>query len=156
MDPIDNLTRINQDPIDNDSLILFSFEYDSAHDSDVSSSWEEERHVTLENASANSDMAEDLENVTYHPVMNGRPCDSAGVFLPDHTPPPPWEDPQPDNFSPFSDLEDFTRGTRMSHRRNSVQVFTLWDKQAHPGVASATSTPPHSMHNLLVPAVLYR
>ncbi|KIL57407.1 hypothetical protein M378DRAFT_188439 [Amanita muscaria Koide BX008] len=48
-----------------------------------------------------------LESVTYHPIMNGRPCDSAGIFLPDNMPPPAWDDPSPDDFSPFSDLEDF-------------------------------------------------
>ncbi|KIL54650.1 hypothetical protein M378DRAFT_92135 [Amanita muscaria Koide BX008] len=82
---------------------------------------------------------EDLENVTYHPIMNGRPCNSAGAFLPDNTPPPPWEDPQPNDFSPFSDLEDFQMAellysrTKMPRRQISDLMQILARKFAKVG-----------------------
>ncbi|KAF8323650.1 hypothetical protein F5887DRAFT_1207891 [Amanita rubescens] len=41
-----------------------------------------------------------LERVTYHPTIDGD-------FLPNNAVPPPWEDPGPDDFSPFRDRADF-------------------------------------------------
>ncbi|KIL69001.1 hypothetical protein M378DRAFT_8424 [Amanita muscaria Koide BX008] len=48
-----------------------------------------------------------LEEITYHPTINGRPCDQQGQFIPHQSPPPPWDDPAPDDFSPYESREHF-------------------------------------------------
>ncbi|KAI4294538.1 hypothetical protein EV122DRAFT_271411, partial [Schizophyllum commune] len=47
--------------------------------------------------------------VRYHPVMNGRPCDKDGNFLPPNAPPPEDGKPQPadSDWSPFDSRESF-------------------------------------------------
>ena len=37
----------------------------------------------------------------------GLPCDAQGNFLPEGAPPPPWDHPAPDDFSPFQDQAAF-------------------------------------------------
>jgi hypothetical protein len=37
----------------------------------------------------------------------GRPCDSEGQFLPAGAPPPPWDVPQPDDWSPYESRSSF-------------------------------------------------
>ncbi|KAJ6626485.1 hypothetical protein B0H10DRAFT_2302293 [Mycena sp. CBHHK59/15] len=43
----------------------------------------------------------------YHPLLNGRPCDREGNFLPPNAPPPPKVHPPPNNYSPYNDHLDF-------------------------------------------------
>ncbi|KAJ7027114.1 hypothetical protein C8F04DRAFT_1288082 [Mycena alexandri] len=43
----------------------------------------------------------------YHKVLNGRPCDQAGNFLPPGAPPPMKVHPPPDDYSPFKHQLDF-------------------------------------------------
>ncbi|TFK58959.1 hypothetical protein BDN72DRAFT_873109 [Pluteus cervinus] len=43
----------------------------------------------------------ETESITYHPTINGRPCDETGNFLPQDAPPPPWNHPDPTDWTPF-------------------------------------------------------
>ncbi|KAK6988395.1 hypothetical protein R3P38DRAFT_3332062 [Favolaschia claudopus] len=43
----------------------------------------------------------------YHPLLNGRPCDRDGNFLPPNAPPLPRDEPAPDDFSPYAGQADF-------------------------------------------------
>ena len=43
----------------------------------------------------------------YHPLLDGTPCDIHGDDLPPHTPPPPREDRDMDDFSPFNSRPEF-------------------------------------------------
>ncbi|KAF8653264.1 hypothetical protein AX14_008311 [Amanita brunnescens Koide BX004] len=47
------------------------------------------------------------EEEQIHNVINGRPCNQDGVYLPSNTPPPPWEERAPDDFTPFDSRASF-------------------------------------------------
>ncbi|KAF8970181.1 hypothetical protein BDZ97DRAFT_1754180 [Flammula alnicola] len=47
------------------------------------------------------------ETVKFHPFINGLPCDAQGNFLPEGAPPPPWDHPAADDFSPFANRAEF-------------------------------------------------
>ncbi|KAJ7249322.1 hypothetical protein C8J57DRAFT_1356642 [Mycena rebaudengoi] len=46
-------------------------------------------------------------NIEYHPVLDGTPCDKDGNDLPPNTPPPPWDERAPDDYSPFDSRAEF-------------------------------------------------
>ncbi|KAJ7917317.1 hypothetical protein B0H13DRAFT_2443415 [Mycena leptocephala] len=43
----------------------------------------------------------------YHPILNGKPCDKNGKFLPPGVQPPPPDHGPPDNFTPYVNAADF-------------------------------------------------
>ncbi|KAG1888206.1 hypothetical protein F4604DRAFT_1916128 [Suillus subluteus] len=43
----------------------------------------------------------------YHTLLDGRPCDKHGHFLPEGTPPPPPEPKSPNNWTPFRNRAEF-------------------------------------------------
>ncbi|KAJ6517196.1 hypothetical protein C8R47DRAFT_1181632 [Mycena vitilis] len=45
--------------------------------------------------------------IRYHPVLNGRICDSDGNFILPDTPPPPRDRPPAGDFTPYAGREDF-------------------------------------------------
>ncbi|KAF8801773.1 hypothetical protein BYT27DRAFT_7226673 [Phlegmacium glaucopus] len=47
------------------------------------------------------------EKITYHPLINGLPCDTQGNFLPEGAPPPPWEEHPDNNFATFNNSAAF-------------------------------------------------
>ncbi|KAJ7860199.1 hypothetical protein B0H14DRAFT_3084858 [Mycena olivaceomarginata] len=57
----------------------------------------------------------------YHPFLNGRPCNEAGEFLPDGTPPPPRTTAADDDWSPYEDSVQFNIADFLFHR---VQMST--------------------------------
>ncbi|KAJ7328054.1 hypothetical protein DFH08DRAFT_916752 [Mycena albidolilacea] len=57
----------------------------------------------------------------YHPFLNGRPCNEAGEFLPDGTPPPPRTTAADDDWSPYEDSVQFNITDFLFHR---VQMST--------------------------------
>ncbi|KAJ7170354.1 hypothetical protein C8R43DRAFT_1120786 [Mycena crocata] len=42
-----------------------------------------------------------------HPILDGTPCDAEGFDLPAGAPPPPWEERDADDFSPFDSRAEF-------------------------------------------------
>ncbi|KAH9980447.1 hypothetical protein BJV77DRAFT_1062620 [Russula vinacea] len=56
----------------------------------------------------------------YHPLINGKPCDREGNFLPPNTPPPPRRNSDPDDWTPYRN-----RLTQMS-ASNIDTLFDLW------------------------------
>ncbi|KAJ7710163.1 hypothetical protein B0H14DRAFT_3641076 [Mycena olivaceomarginata] len=57
----------------------------------------------------------------YHLFLNGRPCNEAGEFLPDGTPPPPRTTAADDDWSPYEDSVQFNIADFLFHR---VQMST--------------------------------
>ncbi|KAG6905029.1 hypothetical protein DXG01_005543 [Tephrocybe rancida] len=47
------------------------------------------------------------EQIRFHPVLNGRPCDAHGEYLPDGAPPPLPKEKATDNFFPYMDRNAF-------------------------------------------------
>ncbi|KIM61542.1 hypothetical protein SCLCIDRAFT_25845 [Scleroderma citrinum Foug A] len=47
------------------------------------------------------------QNMSYHPLLDGTPCDRAGRYLPPDSPPSPNPSPPPDNYSPFESRAAF-------------------------------------------------
>ncbi|KAF7350320.1 hypothetical protein MVEN_01336500 [Mycena venus] len=48
-----------------------------------------------------------LLRIRQHPILNGRPCDEHGNFLPPGAPPPPSYHAPPDNWAPYVEQADF-------------------------------------------------
>ena len=53
------------------------------------------------------------------PSSTGRPCDVNGNLIPDSTPPPPWEERRPDDFSPFNSWQAYELADLL-YRRNQM------------------------------------
>ncbi|KJA19664.1 hypothetical protein HYPSUDRAFT_69092 [Hypholoma sublateritium FD-334 SS-4] len=67
---------------------------------------------------------------TFHPLINGLPCDSEGQFLPENVPPPPPEAPMT-GFFPFSDHSSFELANFLFHREqmsggNINDLLQIW------------------------------
>jgi hypothetical protein len=56
----------------------------------------------------------------------GRPCDINGEFLPNGSPPAPWEDKDMDDFSPFANREVFELADLL-YRRNEMPQHQIDD-----------------------------
>ncbi|KAF8328733.1 hypothetical protein F5887DRAFT_897430 [Amanita rubescens] len=77
------------------------------------------------------------EKVVTHPHINGRPCNSTGEFLPEGTPPPPWNDQSPTNFAPYASRESFQLADLL-FRRNQMpedqidDLLQIWARTLAP------------------------
>jgi len=66
----------------------------------------------------------------YHPLINGRPCDEQGNYLPPDTPPPPrCPDRTPDDWTPFRDRIEFETAELLYCRiqMSAPNINTLMD-----------------------------
>ncbi|KAF5330759.1 hypothetical protein D9619_005328 [Psilocybe cf. subviscida] len=85
---------------------------------------------------------------TYHPFLNGRPCDTNGVYLPTGTPPPPRVAQTTDDWSPFVDgiqyrvAEFLFRQDEMSKMKIDT-LLELWSESLQQYNASA----PYERHS---------
>ncbi|KAG6823690.1 hypothetical protein H0H92_009346, partial [Tricholoma furcatifolium] len=76
------------------------------------------------------------ERIEKHPLLNGLPCDVEGHFLPPGSPPPPWDHPAPDDFTPFAnrgafELADLLYRREQMPRSNIDALLQIWAAQ-HP------------------------
>ena len=74
-------------------------------------------------------------SVTY--FMIGLPCDKDGNYLPEGTPPPPWDYPASDDFFPYDDRASFELADLL-YRRNQMpasqinDLLQIWAATQHP------------------------
>ncbi|KAF9553011.1 hypothetical protein CPC08DRAFT_646180, partial [Agrocybe pediades] len=57
-------------------------------------------------------------------LLQGLPCNENGKFLPTGTPPPPWDQPSPEDFTPFRDRTSFELADLL-FRRAQVAAPTI-------------------------------
>ncbi|KAG6809100.1 hypothetical protein H0H92_001623 [Tricholoma furcatifolium] len=72
-----------------------------------------------------ADNAERFENVQYHPILNGRPCNEHGEYLHDGAPPAPADEPF-GGFFPFEDRTTFELADLL-YRRAQMSNMDLND-----------------------------
>ncbi|KIM52381.1 hypothetical protein SCLCIDRAFT_32667 [Scleroderma citrinum Foug A] len=61
----------------------------------------------LDEANADAGQCPQERKVSYHPILDGTPCDHTGRYLPPGTPPPPKPSPLPEDYSPFESRATF-------------------------------------------------
>ncbi|KIL58007.1 hypothetical protein M378DRAFT_15867 [Amanita muscaria Koide BX008] len=77
------------------------------------------------------------EEIRRHPLINGRPCNYNGEFLPNGTPPPPWDDRDPGDYSPFTSREAY-EAADLLYRRNQMpedqidDLLQIWARTLTP------------------------
>ncbi|KIL58389.1 hypothetical protein M378DRAFT_86568 [Amanita muscaria Koide BX008] len=78
------------------------------------------------------------EKVTWHPMLNGRPCNETGEFLPYDALPPPWDTFACNDFSPFKSKESFLIADLLFRRNQTPHqqiddLMQYWAKSLPPG-----------------------
>ena len=58
--------------------------------------------------------------------VTGHPCNLQGEYLPDGAPPPPWDHPAPDDWSPYDDRSSFELADLL-YRRNQMPSSHISD-----------------------------
>ncbi|KAJ6630166.1 hypothetical protein B0H10DRAFT_2362304 [Mycena sp. CBHHK59/15] len=83
--------------------------------------------------------------IRLHPVLNGRPCDANGAFLPPGTPPPPREHGPPDDFSPYAERADFELADLL-YRRVQMSAAHIDELMQNWASRPSAGDPPFSDH----------
>ncbi|KAJ6524384.1 hypothetical protein DFH09DRAFT_1286341 [Mycena vulgaris] len=76
-----------------------------------------------------------------HPHLSGRPCDEAGNYLPEGTPPPPRTAAPPSDWTPYDDAVQFKLADFLFHKvqmssKNIDHLLELWALSAMKNEAS--------------------
>ena len=66
------------------------------------------------------------ETCRFHPLINGRPCDLQGNYLPEGTPPPPWDHLPPGDWSPYESRTSFELADLL-YRRDQMPGSCITD-----------------------------
>ncbi|KAG6818469.1 hypothetical protein H0H93_004738 [Arthromyces matolae] len=81
------------------------------------------------------------QRVEYHPLINGLPCDNDGAFLHEGAPPPPWDHPLPDDFTPYDDRYSFEIADIL-YRRDQMAATNICDLMQAWGARHSDTGPP--------------
>ncbi|KAG6825100.1 hypothetical protein H0H92_004703 [Tricholoma furcatifolium] len=96
--------------------------------------------------------AQSHERTEYHPLINGLPCDAQGNFLPEGSPPPPWNDPLPTDWTPYEDRSQFELADLL-FRRTEMAAIPLNDLLQIWAARDPDNEPPftskHHLHDVI-------
>ncbi|KAJ7240897.1 hypothetical protein C8J57DRAFT_1561882 [Mycena rebaudengoi] len=84
--------------------------------------------------------------VRYHNILNGRPCDKDGNFLPPGAPPPQQHHAPPDDFTPYAERADFDLADLL-YRRVQMSATHIDELMQNWASRAGAGPPPFANHN---------